>query len=300
MQGMYRLFDPASTAVQPGGPKNPLRLTDFAPQHIQGEDRDDARFDPYTTSLLKLAQSPRHGFPRHAGQLSEFLLGKTHVNHRPLFGHASTLRCQVQQCARYFAIDIEKRQAMDELIGLAEALAEHRGHFEQNFWGLLNDVEKMVTGDCEDCTGFLGRHSRRPWLLVQQGHVTEEIRGVQYAQNHFIAVAIFNGDFDQSTLQDIERIAWIINMDNRGVLFIMLFTYYSSNLLELFIIQLGEQWDFLEKINIRHHACISRPLRYTTAFPRHKTHSLGDLHHIGGSVRRQLVYALCGEMLFCG
>jgi hypothetical protein len=48
-------------------------------------------------------------------------------------------------------------------------------------------------------------------------------------------------------------------MDDRGVLFIMLFTYYSSNLLELFIIQLGEQWDFLEKINIRHHACISHP-----------------------------------------
>ena len=48
-------------------------------------------------------------------------------------------------------------------------------------------------------------------------------------------------------------------MDDRGVLFIMLFTYYSSNLLELFIIQLGEQWDFLEKINIRHHACTSHP-----------------------------------------
>jgi hypothetical protein len=33
----------------------PLRLTDFAPQHIYGENRDDARFDPYTPSLLKLA-----------------------------------------------------------------------------------------------------------------------------------------------------------------------------------------------------------------------------------------------------
>src|SRR5215831_7566815 len=267
MQGMYRLFDPASTAVQPGGPKNPLRLTDFAPQHIQGEDRDDARFDPYTTGLLKLAQSPRHGFPRHAGKLSEFLLGETHVNHRPLFGHASALRGQVQQCARYFAIDIEKRQAMNEFIGLAEALAEHCCHFEQNFWGLLNDVEKMVTGDCKDFTRFLGRYSCRPWLPVQQGHVTEEVRGVQYAQNHLIAVAIFNGDFNQSTLQDVERTARIINMDDRGVLFIMLFTYYGSNLLELFIIQLGEQWDFLEKINIRHHACISHPCGIPQLFP---------------------------------
>src|SRR5215831_6747217 len=196
MQGMYRLFDSASTAVQPEGSKNPLRLTDFAPQHIQGEDRDDARFDSYTTSLLKLPQSPRHSFPRHAGQLGELLLGETHVNHRPLFGHASAFRCQVEQGARHFAIDIEKRQAMNKLIGLAEALAEHRRHFEQNFWGLLNDVEKMVTGDGEDFTRFLGRHSRRSWLPVQQGHVTEKIRGVQYTQNHLIAVAIFNGDFD--------------------------------------------------------------------------------------------------------
>ena len=117
----------------------------------------------------------------------------------------------------------------------------------------------MVTGDRENFTGFLGRHSRQPWLPVQQGHLAEEIRRVQYAQNHLIAVAIFNGDFDQSTFRDLERIAWIINMDDRGVLFIMLFTYYSSNLLELFIIQLGEQWDFLEKINIRHHACTSHP-----------------------------------------
>src|SRR5215510_1599328 len=143
MQGMYRLFDPTSTAIQPGSPKHLLRLTDFTPQHIQGENRDDARFDPYTTSLLKLAQSPRHGFPRHAGKLSEFLLGETHVNHRPRFGHASALRGQVQQCARYFAIDIKKRQAMNELIRLADALAEHGRHFEQNFRGLLNDVEKM-------------------------------------------------------------------------------------------------------------------------------------------------------------
>src|SRR5215475_1015226 len=160
MQGMYRLFDPTSTAVQPGSPKHPLRLTDFAPQHIQGENRDDARFDSYTTSLLKLAQSPRHSFPRHAGKLSEFLLGKTHVNHRALLGHTSALRGQVQQCTRHFAIDIKKRQAMDELIGLAEALAEQRRHFEQNFWGLLNDVEKMVTGDRENFTGFLGCHRR--------------------------------------------------------------------------------------------------------------------------------------------
>jgi len=48
-------------------------------------------------------------------------------------------------------------------------------------------------------------------------------------------------------------------MDDRGVLFIMLFTYYSSNLLEIFIIQFGEQRDFLEKINIRHHTCPSHP-----------------------------------------
>ena|GEM_PF-6967516 len=32
-----------------------LCLTDFTPQHIYGENRDDARFNPYTTSLLKLA-----------------------------------------------------------------------------------------------------------------------------------------------------------------------------------------------------------------------------------------------------
>src|SRR5262249_51532219 len=140
---------------------------------------------------------------------------------------------------------------------LAEALAEHRRHFEQNFGGLLNDVEKMVTGDYENFTGFLGRNGRRPWLPVQERHVTEEIRRVQEAQNHLIAVAVFNGNFDQSALQDVERIAWIIDMDDRGVLFIMVFTYYSSNLLELVIIQLGEQWNFLEKIKIRHHAYTS-------------------------------------------
>src|SRR5438093_6019671 len=119
MRGMYRLFDPTSTAVRQEAPRTPctvavpLRLTDFAPQHIQGEDRDDALFDAYTTSLLKLAQRPRHGFPCHAGKLSEFLLGETHVNHCPLLGHASTLLGQVQQRARHFAIDIEERQAMD-------------------------------------------------------------------------------------------------------------------------------------------------------------------------------------------
>src|SRR5919108_396228 len=104
MRGMYRLFDPTSTASQllrasrtPCAVAASLCLTDFTPQHIQGQNRDNALFDPYTTSLLKLAQSPRHGFPRHAGKLSEFLLGEAHVNHRPLFGHASTLLGQVQQ-----------------------------------------------------------------------------------------------------------------------------------------------------------------------------------------------------------
>jgi hypothetical protein len=49
---------------------------------------------------------------------------------------------------------------MDELIGFAEALAKQRCHFKQNFWRLLNNVEKMVTRDRENFTGFLGRHSR--------------------------------------------------------------------------------------------------------------------------------------------
>ena len=127
---------------------------------------------------------------------------------------------------------------MDEFIGLPDALTEHSRYFEQDFWGLLNDAEERLTRNRQDFTGFLRRHGCRPGPTVQEGHVTEEIRRVQDAQNHLIAMLIFNGDLDHSTLQDVKGAARIINMHDRGVLFIMLFTYDSSNLLEFFIIQL--------------------------------------------------------------
>src|SRR5437867_3857586 len=111
----------------------------------------------------------------------------------------------------------------------------------------------MLAGYRQDFAGFLRCHCRRPWHTVQQGHFTKEIRGVQYTQNHFIAMLIFDSNLDQPTLKDVECTAWIIDVDNGGVSFVVLFTYYTRELLELFIIKLREQWDLFEKIDIRHH-----------------------------------------------
>src|SRR5712691_4721550 len=148
---------------------------------------------------------------------------------------------------------------MDQLIGLPDALAEHRRYFEQDFWGLLNDAEERLTGNRQDFTGFWRRHGCRPGPTVQEGHVTEEIRRVQDAQNHLIAMLIFNGDLYHSTLQNVKCTARIINMHDRGVLFVVLFAHDTGKLMKLVFIKLREQWDLCEKIDVRQHNFTSHP-----------------------------------------
>jgi hypothetical protein len=65
-------------------------------------------------------------------------------------------------------------------------------------------------------------------------------------------------------------------MDDRGMLFVVLFAYDTGELTELFIIKLREQWDVFEKIDIRHHDLTLTPEAHTTIL-------LGAaMHHIGG------------------
>src|SRR6516165_5438526 len=64
---------------------------------------------------------------------------------------------------------------------------------------------------------------------------------------------VFNGDLDQATLQDVERIARIINMHDGGVLFVVLFAHDTGQLMQLVVMQLSEQGDLFEKIDIGQH-----------------------------------------------
>ena len=64
---------------------------------------------------------------------------------------------------------------------------------------------------------------------------------------------IFDSNLDESTLENIECTAWVIDVDNGGVPFVVLLAYDARKLMQLFIIKLREQWDLCEKIDICHH-----------------------------------------------
>ena len=70
---------------------------------------------------------------------------------------------------------------------------------------------------------------------------------------------IFDSNLDEPTLKDVECTAWIIDADDGGAPFVVLFAYYTRELMEFFIIKVREQWDLFEKIDVRHHNFLPHP-----------------------------------------
>ena len=115
--------------------------------------------------------------------------------------------------------NVDEGQVTQFAIGAIETGCQLRCEFK--------DEPRTFTGDLPKTRirhlgNFALRASSYPgtasWLLIEQTHFTEELPFVQVGKHHFVAVFVFDHDFDRTiddVIQDVRQIAGV-NHDRLG------------------------------------------------------------------------------------
>jgi hypothetical protein len=101
------------------------------------------------------------------------------------------------------ARDVDEREVAELAIGAIEPRGELRGELEDQTGAFRRDLTKARIRHFRD---FALRARTHPGaalrLLVEQSHLAEELTLVEVGQYHFVAVFVFDHDFD-GTVDDV-------------------------------------------------------------------------------------------------
>ena len=166
----------------------------LAQQHLAFGQRDDVALGFQT---LHDARDHLAGGTDHLGNLLTRQTAADHALLADLLGH-------VQQHAGDTAIDIQQRQRLDLLVGLAQA-AHQAGHDAQGHLGAgeHHRLEALLV-DGHEVTGVDGDDAGRARRVVDQAHFAEALARADDGQDDFLALGIGTLHLGTARQQDVE------------------------------------------------------------------------------------------------
>src|SRR5712691_8362913 len=205
------------------------------------EDRTGAHLD--VASRLEVLHHPADHLARGSDHLGDVLLGEFSCNH---FLAVHGFR-HFEQQARHSAVHVHQGEAADLLIGFSKPFdqSSHDRHGHLEVFGKAS--LEIALRETQHLASLEGYHACRPWMIIDQAHLSEKLVGSEDRKDHFASLVIAHHDLEPARYHHVKRLRYVARGNDGGPAGEALAAHHTGEERQLMLGQRRKQRDVAQK-----------------------------------------------------